>query len=135
MATGHETHPGYEYIYSDYAEGNPAVVDIMAESAKEICFPIIVLGELYYGFRKSNRKKLNELKIEQIIKIFRVEIIMVDENVARKYALIYEYLEKRGRKIPINDVWIAACCMADGGTLLTRDRHFSHVDQIEKIIL
>lgn len=122
-------------IYSDYAEGNPAVVDIMAESAKEICFPIIVLGELYYGFRKSNRKKLNELKIEQFIKIFRVEIIMVDENVARKYALIYEYLEKRGRKIPINDVWIAACCMADGGTLLTRDRHFSHVDQIEKIIL
>jgi predicted nucleic acid-binding protein len=122
-------------IYSDYAEGNPAVVDIMAESAREICFPIIVLGELYYGFRKSNRKKLNELKIEQFIKIFRVEIIMVDENVARKYALIYEYLEKKGRKIPINDVWIAACCMADGGTLLTRDRHFSHVDQIEKIIL
>jgi len=122
-------------IYSDYAEGNPAVVDIMAESAREICFPTIVLGELYYGFRKSNRKKLNELKIEQFIKIFRVEIIMVDENVARKYALIYEYLEKKGRKIPINDVWIAACCMADGGTLLTRDRHFSHVDQIEKIIL
>ncbi|MEN6508229.1 MAG: type II toxin-antitoxin system VapC family toxin [Smithella sp.] len=122
-------------IYSDYAEGNPEAVDIIAERGSEICFPVIVLSELYYGFRKSVRKKLNELKMEQFIKIFHVEIIAIDENVARKYALIYEYLEKRGRKIPINDVWIAACGMADGGTLLTRDRHFSHVDQIEKIIL
>lgn len=122
-------------IYSDYAEGISEVVDIIADRAKEICIPVIVLGELYYGFRKSSRKKLNELKIEQFIKLFQVEILGVDENVSRKYALIYEYLEKKGCKIPINDVWIAACCMADGGTLLTRDKHFNHVEQIEKIVL
>ena len=52
-----------------------------------------------------------------------------------KYALIYEYLEKKGCKIPIRDVWIAACCMADGGTILTRDNHFNNVEQIEKIVL
>jgi len=122
-------------IYSDYAEGTPPVVDIIAGRAKEICIPVIVLGELYYGFRKSARRKLNELKIEQFIKMFQVEIIAVDDNVSRKYALIHEYLEKKGCKIPINDVWIAACCMADGGTLLTRDRHFNHIEQIEKITL
>ncbi|NMC90875.1 MAG: type II toxin-antitoxin system VapC family toxin, partial [Smithella sp.] len=92
-------------------------------------------GELYYGFRKSSRKKLNEEKIEKFINIFHVEIISVDENVSRKYSLIYEYLEKKGCKIPVNDVWIAACCMADGGTLLTRDKHFNHIEQIEKIVL
>jgi predicted nucleic acid-binding protein len=31
--------------------------------------------------------------------------------------------------------WIAACCMSVGGTLLTRDRHFHAVGQIDKIIL
>jgi predicted nucleic acid-binding protein len=46
-----------------------------------------------------------------------------------------EYLEKKGCKIPITDVWIADCCMADGGTLLTRDKHFDNIEQIEKIIL
>lgn len=122
-------------IYSDYAEGNPETVDIIARKAREICFPVIVIGELYYGFRKSSRKKLNEKRIEQFIDLFQVEIIPADDNVARKYALIYEYLEKKGCKVPINDVWIAACCMADGGTLLTRDKHFSNVEQIEKIIL
>ena len=122
-------------IYSDYAEGKADVVDIIALKAREICFPAIVLGELYYGFGKSSRKKLNEDKIEKFINIFHVEIIQVDENVSRKYALIYEYLEKKGCKIPINDVWIAACCMADGGTLLTRDRHFNNVEQIDKIVI
>ncbi len=38
-------------------------------------------------------------------------------------------------KIPINDVWIAASCMEVGGTLLTRDKHFEVVDQIDAIIL
>ncbi|KUK76709.1 MAG: hypothetical protein XD93_0759 [candidate division WS6 bacterium 34_10] len=122
-------------IYSDFAEGKPKVVDIIAGKTREICFPTIVLGELYYGFRKSSRKKLNEEKIERFINLFHVEIILVDENVSRKYSLIYEYLEKKGCKIPVNDVWIAACCMADGGTLLTRDKHFNHIEQIEKIVL
>ena len=122
-------------IYSGYAEGKPEVVDIIARKAQEICFPSIVLGELYYGFLKSSRRKLNEKKIEQFIDLFNVEVIEVDENVCRKYVLIYEYLEKKGSRIPINDVWIAACCMADGGTLLTTDNHFNNIEQIEKIIL
>jgi len=42
---------------------------------------------------------------------------------------------EKGKKIPINDVWIAACCMEVGGTLLTRDRHFQHVEQIETFVL
>lgn len=122
-------------VYSDYAEGKPEVVDIIARRGQDICIPSIVLGELYYGFGKSSRKKLNEEKIEEFINLFHVEIITADENVSRKYALIYAYLEDKGCKIPINDVWIAACCMADGGTLLTRDNHFEHVEQIEKIML
>jgi len=49
--------------------------------------------------------------------------------------MIYLSLQKRGIKIPINDVWIAACCMEVGGTLLTRNKHFEFVDQIEAMVL
>jgi predicted nucleic acid-binding protein len=65
----------------------------------------------------------------------KVEIIPVDAGVARKYAIIFLSLQKKGTKIPLNDVWIAASCMEMGGTLLTRDKHFEVVDQIEAIIL
>jgi tRNA(fMet)-specific endonuclease VapC len=59
----------------------------------------------------------------------------VNADVARKYAAIYLSLQKKGTKIPINDVWIAASCMEVGGRLLTRDKQFDVVDQIETIIL
>jgi len=122
-------------IYSDYAEGLPDVVDFMARSGESLYMPSIVLGELSFGFLKGRRRRFNEQKLDEIIKLLNIEVIDVTKDVARKYGLIYSTLVKKGTKIPINDVWIAACCMEIGGTLLTRDQHFKYVDQIESIVL
>ncbi|MFH1756417.1 MAG: type II toxin-antitoxin system VapC family toxin [Pseudomonadota bacterium] len=121
--------------YCDYAEGLPDVVDIMATHSQYLSIPSVVLGELHYGFMKGSRQQFNEKKLRQMIGHLKIEIIDVNADVARKYAFIYRSLEKKGTKIPINDVWIAACCMEVGGTLLTRDQHFEAVDQIEVIVL
>lgn len=122
-------------IYCDFAEGLPDAVDAMATYGEYIFVPSIVLGELSFGFMKGSRQQFNEKKLQQIISRLRIEIIDVNRNVARRYAIIYLSLVKKGAKIPINDVWIAACCMEVGGTLLTRDKHFEFVDQIESIVL
>lgn len=122
-------------VYCDYAEGLPDVVDMIATHGQYLFIPSIVLGELSYGFMKGSRQQFNEKKLRQIISRLKIEIIDVNADVARKYALIYLSLEKKGLKIPINDAWIAACCMEVGGTLLTRDRHFELIDQLEAIIL
>ena len=122
-------------VYCDYAEGIPNVVDYMAVHGEDIFLPSIVIGELAYGFLKGSRQKFNERKLQEIIKKLQIDIIDVNQNVSRKCALIYLSLVKKGTKIPINDVWIAACCMEVGGTLLTRDRHFQNVEQIETVIL
>ena len=122
-------------IYCDYAEGLPHVVDFLATRGDDIYLPSIVLGELTYGFMKGSRQQFNEIKLQEIIKKLKIEIIDVNQNVFRKYAIIYLSLVKKGTKIPINDVWIAACCMEAGGALLTRDQHFKHVEQIEAVVL
>lgn len=122
-------------ICSGYAEGRPEVVEAIVEYGKSLYLPVIVLGELTYGYMKSRRQEYNEKKLRQFINRLQVEIIWVDEGVARKYGLIYFSLQKKGSKIPINDVWIAACCMEVGGVFLTRDRHFQLIDQIETIVV
>jgi predicted nucleic acid-binding protein len=122
-------------IYCDYAEGLPHAVEFLATHGDDIYIPSIVLGELTYGFMKGSRQQFNEKKLQEIIKKLKIEIINVDRNVSRKYAIIYLSLVKKGAKIPINDVWIAASCMEVGGTLLTRDHHFQHVEQIETMVL
>jgi len=45
-------------IYSDFAEGKPEVVDIIAGKTREICFPTIVLGELLLWFSQKFPKKI-----------------------------------------------------------------------------
>jgi predicted nucleic acid-binding protein len=122
-------------VYCDYAEGLSDVVDAIATFGQYIFIPAVVIGELDYGFRKGARKAFNERKLKQMITRLQIEIIDVNMSVARKYAIIYLSLSRKGKKVPINDVWIAACTMELGGTLLTRDKHFSAVDQIETMIL
>jgi predicted nucleic acid-binding protein len=122
-------------IYVDFAKGKPSVVNFLATESTEILLPAIVIGELFYGFTKGGRFRYNEEKFHHFVTVLDVSIIHVDQDVARKYAIIFSDLTNKGARIPINDVWIAACCMNVGGTLLTRDRHFEKVNQIDKIIL
>jgi tRNA(fMet)-specific endonuclease VapC len=121
--------------YVGFAQEKQEVVDLVATESTEILLPSIVVGELFYGFMKGSRTHYNEQKFHQFVVALDVSIIKVDQEVARKYAVIYSALTLKGARIPLNDVWIAACCMSVGGTLLTRDGHFAHVDQIDKIIL
>ena len=118
-------------IYCDFAEGVPDVVDSIAEFGEEIYLPTVVIAELTYGFMKGTRLEQNERKLQEIISKLDICVIDIDRNVARKYALIYLHLVSKGRKIPINDVWIAACCISIGGTLFTRDSHFAAIDLID----
>ena len=122
-------------IYTDYAEGLPETVDTIATHGEQIYLFSVVLGELSYGFMNGSRQRLNERKLHQFINRLQVEVIDVNADVARKSAIIFLSLQKKKTKIPINDVWIAACCMEVGGTLLTRDNRFRLVEQIETILL
>jgi len=122
-------------VYCDFAEGLADAVDAIATYGQSILIPSVVLAELFFGFMKGNKQQFNEKKLRQVVNRLKIEIIDVNTDVARKYAVIYLSLQRRGIKIPINDVWIAACCMEVGGTLLTRDKHFELVDQIQAMVL
>jgi len=122
-------------IYVDYAEGVEETVDFVASHGQSLYLPSVVVGEIHIGFMMGARQQFNEGRFRQFVNRLDVEIIPVDADVARKYALIYCSLRKKGHMIPINDVWIAASCMEVGGTLLTRDKHFRAIDQIEAVVL
>lgn len=121
-------------VYTAYAEGATEVVEYLAVHGDHLFLPAVVLGELHYGFMKGSRQGFNEQKLREFVDRLKVAVIAVDENVAQRYASIYLSLQKRGKKIPINDVWIAASCIEVGGVLLTRDRHFELVEQVQTVV-
>ena len=101
-------------IYVDFARARPDVVDLLASQTSEILLPAVVMGELFYGFTKGSRLRYNEEKFQHFVATLDVSIIYVNEDVARKYAVIFSALTVHGTRIPINDVWVAACCMSVG---------------------
>ena len=121
--------------YCDFAEGLPDAVNAISTYGQSIFIPSVVLGELLFGFMKGTKQGFNERKLRQIVNRLKIEIIDINADVARKYAMIYLSLQRKGTKIPMNDVWVAASCMEVGGTLITRDKHFEYVDQIETMVL
>ena len=122
-------------VYCDFAEGVPETVEAIAVHGEQIYMPAVVIGELVFGFLKGAKQQFNERKLRQVISRLKIEVVDVSADVARKYALIFLSLQNKGTKIPINDVWIAACCMEVGGTLLTRDKHFKAIEQIDSMII
>ena len=119
--------------YCDFAEGLPDAVEAIAAYGQSIFIPSVVLGELLFGFMKGTKQGFNERKLRQIVNRLKIEIIDINADVARKYAMIYLSLQRKGTKIPMNDVWVAACCMEVGGTLITRDKHFEYVEPLNQI--
>jgi tRNA(fMet)-specific endonuclease VapC len=98
-------------------------------SADEIFVSAVVLGELYFGARKSARGQTNVARIDRFAS--GSTILETDIDTAREYGDIKNSLQQKGRMIPDNDMWIAASALQYNLTLVTRDSHFRHVDGLD----
>jgi len=95
------------------------------ESCTLLFVPVMVLGELHAGFAAGSRVRENERQLLAFLETPGIRIQDVTWDVARRYALLVNFLRKAGRPIPANDVWIAATALELGARLVTYDAHFS----------
>jgi tRNA(fMet)-specific endonuclease VapC len=86
----------------------------------------ITYGELYYGASKSNQSEEALAALGVTIRDIPVENLT--STASQAYGIIRAELEKQGRVIGNNDIWIAAHAMALDVTLATNnDREFLRV--------
>lgn len=105
--------------------GNDPIVVAPISSAPSVYLPITVIGELYFGARKSARAAANLQRIDDLVA--RSHALNSDTDTARLYGQIKDTLRIQGTPIPENDIWIAAASIQHGIPLLSRDLHFRHV--------
>ena len=92
----------------------------------DIVLSSTVLGELYYGARKSGRPTSNLSRLDEFAA--SVATLACDGVTAQYYGQIKDSLRLKGRPIPENDIWVAAIAIQYGLPLATRDQHFREVD-------
>ena len=107
--------------------GEPIIQRRMRE-AEEIFLSPPVLGELYFGARKSSRIEENIVRIDQLAQ--RSVVLPCDTQTAEIYGSIKAELRAKGRPIPEYDLWIASITTQYDLILVTRDAHFSEIDDL-----
>jgi tRNA(fMet)-specific endonuclease VapC len=115
-------------IFIYISKSKPPEVRARFERMKpgQMVMSVITYGELYYGASKSNQRTKALAELEATVRVIPVED--VTSTVSEVYGNIRAALEKQGRVIGNNDIWIAAHAMTLGLTLATNnDREFLRV--------
>ena len=114
-------------VIVDYLRRDPSLHQRI-DQVDDVYLPLVVLGELLYGVHKSKQPAKALAQVQEFC--HGCIILLPDEKTADFYGHIKTELSAAGRKIPENDVWIAAAARQHEYPVATRDRHFSLVPNL-----
>ncbi|MGH2830407.1 MAG: type II toxin-antitoxin system VapC family toxin [Actinomycetota bacterium] len=115
---------------SAWRDGDIGLLGVIG-AAGVLVLPVISLGEYLYGIRNSARRPENQAWLNQIVRALRIAPVTVET--AGAYASVRSMLNRKGRPIPANDMWIAALALQHRLPLLSRDSHFDNVDGLTRV--
>ena len=113
--------------YSEFISGNEKVFDYIIE-AEEIYLSTVMIGELFAGFYGGKKYTKNKEELKEFIEKDGIRIIDVSIETAEIFGELKTELSKKGKMIPLNDIWIAAHSVETGSKLITFDSHFKHIN-------
>lgn len=96
----------------------------------EVMTSVISQAELLAGvYLAPGERRRGELRrlYEQLLQSI-AEILVVDTVVAERFAELETDLRRKGRPLPVNDIWIASVALANNLILVTSDEHFRYID-------
>ena len=114
---------------SAFIDGDADVGEVLRRQER-VAIPVIVLGEFRYGIAVSRHRAAYESWLDAHLAGF--EILAVTGETTFAYAAIRMTLRSAGNPIPANDAWIAALALQHALPILSRDRHFDAVTEIQR---
>ena len=85
--------------------------------------------ELFKGAQVSSRQKENLGSVKEILS--RIPVLLLSLEPCEEASRIYEELRREGHTIGDFDVLIASISIVNGESLVTRDRHFQFIRELD----
>jgi predicted nucleic acid-binding protein len=95
----------------------------------------ITLGELRLGVLRARSPEAASRRLSTYQLAQRFQALPVDEAVSDVWALLVSRLRAAGRRVPINDSWIAATAIAHQVPIVTQDTDYDAMPDVEVIML
>lgn len=95
---------------------------------EQVATTVITLAELNAGILAAGSADVRARRLATLDVVSDMEALPVDEDAARVWARLRVHLAETGRRMGINDLWIAAIAVSRGLPVITQDDDFAALD-------
>lgn len=99
----------------------------------EIAVSVITIGELRMGVIAAPSPEVAHRRLETLLKAMHFEPLPITAGIAGIWATLIVSLTQEGRRLPVNDSWIAATALAYDVPVVTQDADFDGVPGLHVI--
>jgi len=96
---------------------------------------MITIGELRLGVLNAADPAARAARLRTLQSALALDPLPVDDQVADAWAELRVALRAAGRRLDLNDAWIAATAIAHGLPLVTQDRDYRDVPGLDVVAL
>lgn len=112
--------------------GRPLNEDLLPEEA---AVSVVTLAELQAGVLAARDTQTRARRMATLDVLGDIEILPVDADVARIWAQLRVSLAEAGRRINVNDLWIAATAARHHLPVVSQDDDFKAVDGMAGVVV
>lgn len=96
---------------------------------------MITIGELRFGVLAATDTAARTIRLRTLEGALAFDPLPIDQDVADTWAELRVALRAAGRRLDVNDSWIAATAIAHGLPLVTQDRDYRDVPGLDVVAL
>ena len=96
----------------------------------EVATTVITLAELNTGVLAASSADIRAQRLATLDAVADIIALPVDEDAARMWARLRVHLAESGRRVRINDLWIAAIAASRGLPVVTQDGDFDALEGV-----
>lgn len=91
----------------------------------QVATTVVTLAELHAGVLAASTSDIRAQRLATLESVADMETLPVDDDAARMWARLRIYLAETGRRVRINDLWIAAIAASQALPVVTQDDDFA----------
>jgi hypothetical protein len=96
---------------------------------------VVTLAELQAGVLAASDVGTRARRMTTLDRLSTIEVLDVTEDAAREWARLRVHLAEQGRRVNVNDLWIAASAVAHGLPIVTQDDDFDFLDGVRGLVV
>jgi predicted nucleic acid-binding protein len=96
----------------------------------EVAVSAVTVAELHVGVLAARDVDTRARRLATLEATNDLQVLAVDEAVAAAWARLRVHLAEAGRRLNVNDLWIAATALANDLPVVTQDDDFGPVDGV-----